>query len=173
MIEPYKVKYGETGQAWKAICDNLKALKYQSNLVFQRSLSPKTCKDCFVGIMEVVAKNQGMVPFNIGGNDEDTLDEFRALDEFYSRYKEATTSATDNTKSSLTQKKKQLEEAEEIYQVGLGNLRKRNLTTLHYAGSNNPHTERKYIDGIYWGSNKLYHDLASIGNLRCTFFHSL
>jgi hypothetical protein len=37
MIEPYKVKYGETGPAWKAICENLKALKYQSNLVFQKS----------------------------------------------------------------------------------------------------------------------------------------
>jgi hypothetical protein len=78
--------------------------------------------------MEVVAKNQGMVPFNTGGDDEDTLDEFCALDELYSHYKEATSSASDNTKSTLAQKK-QLETAEEIRQDGLGNLRKRNLAT--------------------------------------------
>jgi hypothetical protein len=132
-IEPYKMKYGETGPAWKAICENLKTTKYESNLVFQKSLNPKTCKDRFTAIMDVVGRNQGMVSFNTGCDDEETPDEFHALDELYSRYKEATQSTAESkaesNKNSLAKKKKELAAAEEIRQVGLGNLCKRDVFT--------------------------------------------
>jgi hypothetical protein len=68
-------------------------MKYESNLVFQKTLNPKTCKDHFTAIMDVVGRNQGMLSFNTGCDDEETLDEFHALGELCIPYKEVTRSA--------------------------------------------------------------------------------
>jgi hypothetical protein len=79
--------------------------------------------------MDIVGRNQGMGSFKTDCDDEETPDEFHALDELYSWYKEGTQSSAESkaenkaenkaesNKNSLAKEKKELSAAEEICQV--------------------------------------------------------